>query len=63
MVPSRIRQSYRDFESVQRISSKLTCKTLSSIDLIVAPISKPCAMLYNSEANILLVTLLHLIED
>ena len=58
-----MRQSQRDFKSVQRTSSKLTSKTLSSVDLIAASISKPCTMPYNSEANILLVTLLYLIKD
>ena len=48
---------------VQRISGKLIYKALSSIDLITAPILKLCAILYNSKANILLVTLLHLIKD
>jgi len=48
---------------VQRTSGKLTCKTLSSMDLIIAPISKPYAIPYSSKANTLLVTLLHLIED
>jgi len=41
----------------------LTCKTLFSVDLIIAPILKPYAILYSSEANILLVTLLHLIKN
>jgi len=45
------------------MSSKLTYKTLSSVDLIVAPILKPYAILYSSKANTLLVTLLHLIKD
>jgi len=58
-----MRQSYKGFELVQRISGKLTYKTLSSVDLIIAPILKLCAILYSSKANILLVTLLHLIKD
>ena len=45
------------------MSGKLTYKTLSSVDLIAAPILKPYAMPYNSKANILLVTLLHLIKN
>jgi len=48
---------------VQRTSGKLTYKTLSSVDLIAAPILKPCAILYSSEANTLLVIFLHLIKD
>jgi hypothetical protein len=63
VVPSWTRQSYKDLELVQSMSGRLTCKILSIVDLIAAPISKLCAMLYNSEANTLLVTLLHLIED
>jgi hypothetical protein len=63
VVPSRTRQLYRDFESVQRTSGKSTCKTLSSVDLTIAAISKPCAMLYSSKASTLLVTLLYLIDD
>jgi len=48
---------------VQRTSSKLTYKTLSSVDLIIAPILKLYAIPYSSKANTLLVTLLHLIKD
>jgi len=45
------------------MSGKLTYKTLSSVDLIIAPMLKLCAIPYSSEANTLLVTLLHLIKD
>ena len=37
--------------------------TLSSVDLITAPILKLYAILYNSKANTLLVTLLYLVKD
>ena len=63
MVPSRTRQLYRDFESVQRTNGILTYKTLLSVDLIVVPILNPCVILYSSKASMLLVTLLYLIED
>lgn len=33
------------------------------VDLMEAPMSKPCVMPYKSEASTLLVTRLHLIED
>jgi len=52
-----------DRESVQRTSGKLIPRTLSIVDLAEAPISKPWAIPYSSEARTLLVTLLHLVED
>ena len=63
VVLSWMRQLYKDFKLVQRISGRLTYRILSSIDLIAVPILKLYTILYNSEANTLLVTLLHLIKD
>jgi hypothetical protein len=63
VVPSWTRQSYKDFELVQRMSGRLTYRILSSVDLITVPMLKPYTILYNFKVNILLVTLLHLIED
>jgi hypothetical protein len=45
------------------MSGKLTYRALSSIDLIAVPILKPYTILYSSDANMLLVTLLYLIKD
>jgi len=63
VVPNLTKHSYNDFESVHRINGKSIPSTLSIVDLTKAPISKPWAILYNSEAKTLLVTLLHLVED
>ena len=41
----------------------LTYKTLFNIDLIIMPILKLYAILYNSKANTLLMTFLHLVKD
>ena len=60
MVPSRIRQSYNDFESVYRVSGILIYRIRSMVDLIIVLISNPWAMLYNSEARTLCIILLHL---
>jgi hypothetical protein len=53
---------YSDLEFVQRIRGKSILRTLSIVDLIEALMSKLWAILYNSEAKTLLITLLHLIE-
>ena len=45
VVSSCIRQLYKDFESVQSISGRLTCKILSIIDLITVLILKLWAIL------------------
>src|SRR6266536_40189 len=64
VVPSLTRQSYRDFESVYSISGIVLIYSIFSIvDLIVALTSKPCAILYSSNARTLYITLLHLIKD
>ena len=63
IVPNLTKHSYNDFEFVQRTSGKSILSILSIVDLIKAPISKLWAIAYNSEANMLLVTLLHLVED
>jgi hypothetical protein len=62
VVPSFTRHFYSDLESVQRIRGKSIPRTLSIVDLTKAPMSNPWAILYNSEAKTLLVTLLHLIK-
>ena len=62
VVPSRIRQSYNDFESVHRVSGMLIYRIRSMVDLIAVLISNPWAMPYNSEARTLRVILLHLTE-
>jgi hypothetical protein len=48
---------------VQRISGKLILNYSLTVALIAAPILKPWAIVYNSEASTLLVILLHLTED
>ena len=63
VVPNFTKQSYKDFESVQMRSGRVIRKIFSSVDLIVASTSNPCAIPYSSEARTLRVTLLHLIED
>ena len=35
----------------------------STVDLMIDPASKPCAIAYNSEAKMLLVTRLHFVDD
>ena len=45
------------------MSSNLTSKTLSIIDLIAVFISKSYTILYNFKANTLLVTLLYLVKN
>lgn len=62
VVPSLTRQSYSDFESVQRTSSRSIFSTFSIVALIEAPISK-WTIAYNLEARTLRVTLLHLVDD
>jgi hypothetical protein len=54
---------YNNFKSIQRTNSKSIPSTLSSVALTEALISNPCAIAQSSEANMLLITLLHLIED
>jgi hypothetical protein len=48
---------------VQRISGRLILNYNLTVALIAAPILKPWAIAYNSEANTLLVILLHLTKD
>jgi hypothetical protein len=48
---------------VQRTSSRLILSYNLTIALIAAPISKLWAIVYNLEASILLVILLHLTKD
>ena len=62
VVPSLTRHSYSDFELVQSISSRLILRTSLVMALRAPAISKPSTIVYNSEASMLLVTLLHLTE-
>jgi hypothetical protein len=56
------KQLYSDFELIQNTSSKLILRILLIVVLIVLVISKPSIIIYNSEASILLVTLLYFTE-
>lgn len=47
IVPSLIRQSYRDFESVQRMIGSRSCRIFSIVALIAASVSNPWAILYS----------------
>jgi hypothetical protein len=63
VVPNFTKQSYKDLEAVNSIMGKEMFKILSTVDLITEPVSNPIAIAYNSAANTLLVTLLHLTLD
>jgi hypothetical protein len=64
IVPNLTKQWYNNFESVQKKSKRvLIYKIFLSINLIIALISKPYAMLYSLDIKTLWVTLLHLIKD
>ena len=64
VVPSLTRQLYRDFKSVQRvIGSRLSCRIFLMVTLIIAPVSNLYAILYSSDAKILHITYLHLIDN
>jgi hypothetical protein len=63
VVPSLTKQSYKDFESVQRISGSEIHRIFLIVNLIAAPILNPYTIPYSSDAKTLRVTLLHLIDD
>ena len=64
VVPNFTRHSYNDLESVHSIRGKLSICSISSIVyLIEAPVSKPWAIPYNSDASTLRVMRLHFVED
>ena len=63
VVSNLIRHLQIDLESIQRISSRLILSCNLTVALITAPILKLWAIAYNSEANTLLVILLHLTKD
>ena len=44
MIPNLTRQSYRDFESVHRISKTAGLSIFPSVAFITAPMSNPCAI-------------------
>ena len=44
VVPSLTKQSYSDFESVQKIIGKHCFKMLSMVDFNTAPTSNPCTI-------------------
>jgi hypothetical protein len=60
---SLTKQSYKDFESIQRISGSKIYKIFLIVALIAAPILNPCVILYSSEAKTLRMTLLYWIDD
>src|SRR5438045_3640618 len=64
VVPSLTKQSYSDLESVQSvIGSCSSCRILSIVILIAAAVLNPWAIPYSSDARMLRVTHLHLIDD
>ncbi len=64
IIPSLIKQLYRDFELVQRITgSHLSYRIFLIVALIAALVLNLWAILYNLDAKILYVTCLHLIDD
>jgi hypothetical protein len=48
---------------MQTTSGRSISRALSTVDLTAAPILKPCAMPYSSEASTLRVTLLYFVDD
>jgi hypothetical protein len=63
VVPSLTKQSYKDFESMQRMSRSEIHRIFLIVDLIAAPILNPYTILYSSNAKTLCMTLLHLIDN
>jgi len=64
IVPSFMRYSYRNFKSVHRIKGIFSVFIIFSIvAFITAPTSKPLAIPYNSEARVLCITCLHLVNN
>ena len=65
VVPSLTKQSYNDFESVQSINGRglCNCSIFSTIALIAAPTLNPWAIMYSSDARMLYIILLHLMDN
>jgi hypothetical protein len=63
VVLSLTKQSYRDFESMQRISEMLISNILLNVLLITTSMSKLWVISYNSAISTLRVTRLHLMND
>jgi hypothetical protein len=64
IVLSLTKQSYKNFESVQRvINSRLSCKIFLMITLITAPVSNLWAIPYSLNTKTLHITRLHLMDD
>ena len=59
IVSNLTKQSYKDFESVHRISGISDL----SVAFMTAPMSNPCAISYSSIAKTLRIILLHFIKD
>ncbi len=63
IVSSRIRQSYRDLKSMQRIREMNRSRMFDTISFKIASRSKSCVNAYNFAARTLRVTRLHFIDD
>ena len=63
-MPNFTRHSYSDLESVYSARGKLSiCSINSIVCLIEAPVSKPWAIPYNSDASMLQVMCLYFVDD
>ena len=63
MVLSLTKQLYKDFESVHIIRRIVVLRTKLIVNLIIAPILNPWAILYSLDTKTLLIIYLYLIKD
>ncbi len=65
IMSSLTKQSYRNFEFVQKINDKelFNLRIRSIVDLMIESTSKSFVIAYNSVARTLLITRLHLVND